>query len=90
MPDHNDPQPGCSPIKPSSEGGLQIPNTIRGRFQRLALKWLAGGIAHPYIREVRDNLDTLEGRSKVNMMLAEEVGRQALGDPLVFQIIRYH
>lgn len=34
---------------------------------------------------MRENLDTLEGRSKINMMLAEEVGRQALGDPKVIE-----
>ncbi|HEX8485209.1 DUF2806 domain-containing protein [Sphingomonas sp.] len=58
-----------------------LPSTLKGHAQRVIIRWLAGTIAHPYFQNVRENLDTIEGRSRVNMMLAEEVGRQALTDP---------
>lgn len=62
-----------------------LPTTFKGRTQRFLLRWLAGSIAHPYVREVRDNLDVLEGRSRVSIMLAEEVGRQAIADPEIIE-----
>ena len=58
---------------------------MRAWGQRMVLKWLAGGVGHPYVKQIRDNLDEQEGRSKVNMMLAEEVGRQAIQDPRIVE-----
>jgi len=62
-----------------SQTGLA--GTLKGKAQRAILRLLAGGIAHPYVQQIRENLDEMDGRSKVNMMLAEEVGRQAITDP---------
>lgn len=62
-----------------------LPDTIKGRAKRFILRWIAGSIAHPYVRQIRENLDEIEGRSRVNMMLAEEVGRLAVADPVIVE-----
>lgn len=62
-----------------------VPATLKTWGEGIVKKWLAGTIGHPYVREVRDNLDEVEARSKVNMMLAEEIGRQAIADPEVVE-----
>jgi hypothetical protein len=58
-----------------------VPSTIKGKVQRAILRFIAGGIGFETWQQIRENLDTIEGRSRVNMMLAEHVGKQALADP---------
>lgn len=81
--------------KPDSEGtaidlGQQLttamkqtglPSTIRGKVQRWVVRFIAGTIAHPAFQEMRENLDTVDGRSRINALVAEELGRRAISDP---------
>lgn len=62
-----------------------VPATIKGKVQRAILRFIAGGIGYEAWQEIRGNLDTIEGRSRVNMMLAEHVGRQAIADPEIVE-----
>ena len=62
-----------------------VPATIKGKVQRALLRFIAGGVGYEAWREIRENLDTIEGRSRVNMMLAEHVGRQAIADPEIVE-----
>lgn len=62
-----------------------VPATIKTR----AINWLgrlvAGSILYPAVERARENMDTVAGRSRVNMMIAEEVGRQAVSDPEILE-----
>lgn len=58
-----------------------LPSTLKGKAQRIFLRFLAGSLAHPYVREVRQNLDDMDARSRINMLVADELGRQAIADP---------
>lgn len=60
---------------------MDFPKTLRGKAQRAVFRLIAGSIGLPYLERVRENLDTIQGRSRVNAILAEEVGRQAILDP---------
>lgn len=73
-------EPNGNPLAPIING-TNLPNTLKGKAQRIFLRFLAGSLAHPYVREVRQNLDDMDGRSRINMMVAEEIGRQAIADP---------
>lgn len=79
----NDKDNDASNLSPTSIVIKQtgLPSTLKGHAQRLLMRWLAGALANPYFQTIRDNLDTMEGRSRVSMMMAEEVGRQAIADP---------
>lgn len=78
---------------PSQKGSLLssvahatgIPNTLKGKAQRIFLRMLAGGMAHPYVKEIRQNLDDMDARSRINMIVAEEIGRQAISDPIFME-----
>lgn len=61
------------------------PATIKGKVQRAVLRFIAGGIGYEAWQEIRENLDTIEGRRRVNLILAEHVGRQALADPEIVE-----
>jgi hypothetical protein len=69
-----------NPLAPIVQA-TNLPNTLKGKAQRVFLRFLAGSLAHPYVREVRQNLDDMDARSRINMMVAEEIGRQAIADP---------
>lgn len=58
-----------------------LPSTIRGKVQRWVVRFIAGTIAHPTFQEMRENLDTVDGRSRINALVAEELGRRAISDP---------
>ncbi len=58
-----------------------VPATIKGKVQRTILRFIAGGIGFEAWQEIREKLDTIDGRSRINMMLAEHIGRQAIADP---------
>lgn len=57
-----------------------FPSTVTGRLQRWAAQILGGIIAHPAYAAIRQNLDTVEGRSRVNMIVADEVARRLIKD----------
>lgn len=69
-----------NPLAPIIQA-TNLPSTLKGKAQRIFLRFLAGSLAHPYVREVRQNLDDMDARSRINMMVAEELGRQAIADP---------
>lgn len=56
-------------------------NTLRAKAHRAIFRLIAGGIGLPYYEKIRENLDTIEGRSRINALVAEEIGRQAISDP---------
>ncbi len=58
-----------------------LPTTLRGKAQRTFFRLIAGGMGLPYFAKIRENLDTVDGRARVNAMIAVEVGRQAIADP---------
>jgi hypothetical protein len=58
-----------------------VPQTVKGKIQRAVFRMIVGGMGLEYFQKVRENLDTIEGRSRINMLVAEEIGRQAIADP---------
>lgn len=58
-----------------------LPSSLRAKAQRLLLQLIGGTVAAPLVSEAREQLDTFAGRSRVNMLLADEVARQAITDP---------
>ena len=69
-----------NPLAPIVQA-TNLQNTLKGKAHRIFMRFLAGSLAHPYVREVRQNLDDMDARSRINMMVAEEIGRQAIADP---------
>lgn len=65
-----------------------VPATLKTRAVNWLGRLVAGSILYPAIERARENMDTVAGRSKVNMMLAQEVGRQALSDPEIMERAR--
>lgn len=58
-----------------------VPATIKGRALNWLGRFIAGSVLYPAVEQARENMDTVSGRSRVNLMLAEAVGRQAVTDP---------
>lgn len=58
-----------------------VPASIKSRAINWLGRFIAGSVLYPAVEQARENMDTVAGRSRVNMMLAEEVGRQAIADP---------
>lgn len=58
-----------------------LPSTVKGRVQKAILRLIVGSIKLDYIEQVRENVSTLEGRNRIDAMVADEIGRQALADP---------
>ena len=58
------------------------PDNWREKMKRVAAQLLVGTEwGKDYYLKARDTIDEAEGRSKVNTMLAEAVGQQAISDP---------
>lgn len=55
--------------------------SLQGRIARAAIRLIAGGPGFKYFDEIRRNENTIEGRKKVDLIVAEEVARQAIADP---------
>lgn len=66
------------------EGSVQrqsdIAATLSGNAARFILRLVAGGIEYPYVHAIRDNLDKIEGRSRISDMVAVGVGRGEVAD----------
>ncbi len=62
-----------------------LPATVKGKVQKAIFRLIAGGMGLEYWDKIRDNLDAIDGRTRVNMILAEHVGRQALADPEIVE-----
>ena len=62
-------------------GQGDVAKTLLAETRRAIFRLIAGGIGLPYYEKIRENLDTIEGRSRINALVAEEVGRQAIADP---------
>lgn len=91
---HNHPM-----IEPTPEGGLEasgtglstivntagVPATLKSKALRAISRLIGGTMLAPVVAQARENLDTIEGRSKVNMMLAEAVAKQAIADPEIME-----
>lgn len=61
-------------------------DTLKKAASRVIGSIVAGTIGHSGVgQQIRDNLDEQAARSKVNSMLAEEVGRQAVADPKIVE-----
>lgn len=71
--------PGQGLIEALNQTGL--PQTVKGKFQRLILRLIMGGPGFEYYAKAREKLDEVEGRSRINAIVADEIGRQALMDP---------
>ena len=80
MAEEKEPISGNNPLASVLEVS-NLPSGLKGKAQRIFLRFLAGSLAHPYVRQVREKLDDLDGRSRINMIVAEEIGRQAIADP---------
>ena len=78
-----DSKSGSNSISPLKN--FSLVGTLKTKAERTIFRLIAGGIGFSYFERIRENLDIIEGRSKVNTMLAEEVGRQAIADPEVME-----
>ena len=58
-----------------------FPSTVKGKIQKAILRLVLGSLHPDRIERLRENVSTVEGRSRVDAMVAEEVGRQAIADP---------
>lgn len=70
---------GAALMMALNETGL--PSTLKGKVARLLVRFVAGSVAHPYVQQVRDNLDTLDGRSRINALVADAVAQKLIADP---------
>lgn len=68
--------------------GSGLPEKLRTKATRLLLRLIAGTVGARIYQEAQEGIDTIKGRSLVNMALAEEVARQAKADPQVMEIAR--
>lgn len=71
--------PGKAIVSAINQTGL--PTTVRGKVQRVILRMVAGVVGPERFEKVRENVSTIEGRSRVDALVAEEVARQAIADP---------
>jgi hypothetical protein len=62
-----------------------VPTTIKGKVQRAILRLIVGSINPDHIEKMRANVSTVEGRSRIDAMVAEEIGRQAISDPVFME-----
>jgi hypothetical protein len=56
-------------------------NSLRAKIARSVVRLIAGGPGFKYLDQIRANENTLEGRRKIDALVAEEVARQAIADP---------
>lgn len=71
--------PGKALVESLDRTGL--PQTVKGKVQKLILRLVAGGPGYNYYQKARERLDVVEGRSRISNIVADEIGRQALLDP---------
>jgi hypothetical protein len=83
IPEQSDTPPGTDLMAALNATG--VPATLKRKVQRAIFRFIAGGMGSEYWTQIRDNLDTMEGRTRVNMMLAEHVGKQAIADPQIVE-----
>lgn len=62
-------------------GVTELPKTLRGKLTKTVLRLIAGGPGFKYLDQIRHNENTLAGREKIDLIVAEEVARQAIADP---------
>ena len=75
--------PGSALISAANATG--VPTTIKGKVQRAIFRLIVGAIGPDSIEKVRANVSTVEGRSRIDAMVAEEIGRQAIADPVFME-----
>jgi hypothetical protein len=75
--------PGSAIVKAAGATGL--PSTIKGKVQRAILRLVVGIFDPDNIERIRANASTVEGRSRIDAMVAEEIGKQALCDPVFME-----
>ena len=63
----------------AATGGVS--KSLRVKLAKSVLRLIAGGPGYKYLDELRHNENTIEGRKKIDSIVAEEVARQAIADP---------
>lgn len=75
--------PGSALVEAVNATGA--PATIKARVQKAILRLILGSVHPDKIERLRSNASTVEGRSRIDAMVAEEIGRQAIADPVFME-----
>ena len=63
-----------------------VPAKLRGKAFKWVLRLVGATFGARIVEEVRQNLDTSAGRTRVTMILADEVGRRAIANPETMEL----